>query len=149
LLSVPLVVLSAGFEVNLEIARTIDRMGRYIRVAYEDRDRTPGWETASDDLAAHVPGARGDPLQFWVFVAALSANYFCVMLSFGEAAGSTGRARIEDTLDLALASAVHIAALLRFLLARRQYRREPRAMLDRLRSSAEAGVPLPRADDPP
>jgi hypothetical protein len=133
LLVLPLVVLLAAFEVNLGIVRAAARIGTYLRVVFEERRAVPGWETALADLARRHPNTAGDPLFFWVFVAVLCANYLCVIIAMGEAADPATRVR-EDSLDLALVTALHGAVLLRFSLARRAVAAGGKDELERLRA---------------
>lgn len=105
LLLLPLVVLSAGFEVNFSMHLGIERIGRYLQVAFEEPGG--GWETASLEFARRFSIKSVDPLFFWVFVAAVSGNFLCVLLTNAV------------TMDLAVVTLVHVGVLLRFVLARR------------------------------
>ena len=118
LLVLPLVVLLAAFEVNLAIVRGAEHIAAYLRLAFEERRAVPGWETASADLARRYPKSDADPAFFWPFVAVLGANYLCVVLAVGETADPAIHVR-EDSLDLALVTALHAAVLVRFVLGRR------------------------------
>ena len=118
LLAVPLVVLLAAFEVNLGTVRAAERVSNYLRVVFEERRAVSGWESASADLASRYPSSVGDPLFVWVFIAVLCANYLCVVIAIPETTDPTARAR-EDSLDLALVTALHLALVVRFVLARR------------------------------
>jgi hypothetical protein len=138
LLTVPLVVLLAAFEVNLGTVRSAERVSNYLRVVFEERRAVPGWETASADLARRYPASAGDPLFLWVFVAVLSANYVCVVIAIPETVDPTARAR-EDSLDLALVTALHLSLVLRFVLARRSLHTGRARDLERLRSVTVPG----------
>jgi hypothetical protein len=118
LLVLPLVLLLASFEVNLGIIRGVEHIGAYLRLAFEERRAVPGWETASADLARRYPRGVADPVLFWPFVAVLGANYLCVVLAAGETADPAIHVR-EDSLDLALVTALHAAVLVRFVFGRR------------------------------
>ena len=133
LLALPLVVLLAAFEVNLGTVRGAERIAAYVRLVFEERRAVPGWETASADLARRYPAMAGDPLFFWVFVAVICANYLCVVIAAGETADPSTRVR-EDSLDLALVTALHGAVLLRFVLGRRALMRGRRGELERVRT---------------
>jgi hypothetical protein len=133
LLTVPLVVLLAAFEVNLGTVRAAERVSNYLRVVFEERRGVSGWETASADLAGRHPSSVGDPLFMWVFVAVLCANYLCVVIALPETADPTARAR-EDSLDLALVTALHLTLVLRFVLARRSLQAGRTRELERLRT---------------
>ncbi len=137
LLALPLVVLFAAFEVNLGIVRSTERIAAYLRVVFEERRAAPGWESTCAELARHDSAAAGDPLFFWIFVAVVCAYYLCVIVAAGETADPSTRAR-EDSLDLALLTAVHGAALLRFVLAQRALSGGRAGELERLRAVARA-----------
>ena len=134
LLALPLVLVLAAFEVNLVAVRATDRICDYLRVVFEERRAVPGWETASADLAGRHPAATADPLFFWIFVAVLCANYLCVVVAVGETADPSARVR-EDSLDLAVATVLHGAVLLRFVLARRGLVSGRAGELERLRTA--------------
>jgi len=134
LLALPLVLVLAAFEVNLVAVRATDRICDYLRVVFEERRAVPGWETASADLARRHPAATADPLFFWISVAVLCANYLCVVVAVGETADPSARVR-EDSLDLAVATVLHGAVLLRFVLARRGLVSGRAGELERLRTA--------------
>ena len=138
LLTVPLVVLLAAFEVNLGTVRAAERVSNYLRVVFEERRAVSGWEIASADLASRYPSSVGDPLFVWVFIAVLCANYLCVVIAIPETADPTARAR-EDSLDLALVTALHLALVVRFVLARRLLHAGRTRELERLRAVTEPG----------
>ena len=133
LLALPLVVLLAAYEVNLGTVRGTERIGAYLRLVFEERRAVPGWETASADLARRYPATAGDPLFFWVFVAVICANYLCVVIAAGETADPSTRVR-EDSLDLALVTALHGAVLLRFVQGRRALSKARVRELERVRT---------------
>jgi hypothetical protein len=133
LLALPLVVVLAAFEVNLGTVRAAEGIADYLRVVFEERRAVPGWETASAALARGRPAAA-DPLFFWIFVAVLCANYLCVVVAVGETADPSARVR-EDSLDLAVATVLHAAVLLRFVLARRGLVNGRAGGLERLRTA--------------
>lgn len=107
LLVLPLVVLSAGFEVNFAMHLAVERVGRYLQVAFEERQASVGWETISIAFSDQFSVKSVDPLFFWVFTAAVGANFLCVLLTNA------------DPSDLGLVTAVHAGVLVRFVLARR------------------------------
>ena len=149
LLALPLVLVLAAFEVNLVAVRATDRICDYLRVVFEERRAVPGWETASADLARRHPAATADPLFFWIFVAVLCANYLCVVVAVGETADPSARVR-EDSLDLAVATVLHGAVLLRFVLARRGLVSGRAGELERLRTAIhdKGGVSSPDSSSP-
>ena len=121
LLVLPLVVLSAGFEVNFAMHLAVERVGRYLQVAFEEREAVIGWETISLAFADRFSVKSVDPLFFWVFTAAGGANFLCVLLTDAEPA------------DLGIVTAVHAAVLVRFVLARRLARAQRGDDLTRFR----------------
>jgi len=71
---VPLVVLAAGFELNLAIHVGVERIGRYLQVKYEtDLKSAAGWERTV--MRLKVPGGGLDALFLVLFVAALVLNF--------------------------------------------------------------------------
>lgn len=71
---VPLVVLSAGFELNLAIHVGVERVGRYLQLKYErDPQSAAGWEHAVMKL--QVPRGGVDALFLVVFLSALALNF--------------------------------------------------------------------------
>jgi hypothetical protein len=71
---ISLVVLCAGFEVNLAIHVGVERVGRYLQVKYESEGPNAAqWERTS--MALRVPSGGIDPLFSWIFVSALVLNW--------------------------------------------------------------------------
>jgi hypothetical protein len=71
---VPLVVLVAGFEVNLAIHVGVERVGRYLQVKYERNPQSAaGWEHAVMKL--QVPTGGLDALFLAVFFSALALTF--------------------------------------------------------------------------
>jgi hypothetical protein len=71
---VPLVVLAAGFELNLAIHVGVERIGRYLQLKYErDLQSAAGWEHAVMKL--QVPRGGVDALFLVVFLSALALNF--------------------------------------------------------------------------
>jgi hypothetical protein len=63
----PLLVLSATFEIALALHVGVERIGRYIQVFFEDDRSDPGWEHRIMTFAAATPA--NDPLfavHFWI-----------------------------------------------------------------------------------
>jgi hypothetical protein len=121
LLVLPLVVLSAGFEVNFAMHFAVERIGRYLQVAFEERQAAVGWETTSLAFGDRFSVKSVDPLLFWVFTAAVGANFLCVLLTNAE------------TTDLGIVTAVHVGVLVRFVFARRLARVQRADDLSRFR----------------
>ncbi len=84
-----LVVLAAGFEAVFQIHLGVERVGRYVQVAYEEQVITPeaevadsragGWETAAMAYGRAHPSAGSDPLFTTIFLLATLANLLPVV----------------------------------------------------------------------
>jgi hypothetical protein len=121
LLLLPLVVLATGFEINFALHLGIERVGRYLQVAFEERSAVPGWETASLQFATRFVVRGPDPLLIWIFVAAVAGNYVCVLLTNAEPT------------DLGVVTLIHLGLLSRFAVARRTVRAQRQDDLARFR----------------
>jgi len=103
---VPLVVLAAGFELNLAIHVGVERVGRYLQLKYErNPESAAGWEHAVMKL--QVPKGGVDALFLVLFLSALALT-FVVALWLAAAvteAGEIGAIRAE-TLVVAVLHAI-------------------------------------------
>ena len=103
---VPLVVLAAGFELNLAIHVGVERVGRYLQLKYErNPESAAGWEHAVMKL--QVPLGGVDALFLVLFLSALALT-FVVALWLATAvteAGEIGAIRAE-TLVVAVLHAI-------------------------------------------
>ena len=103
---VPLVLLVAGFELNLAIHVGVERVGRYLQVKYErDPQSAAGWEHAVMKL--QVPRGGVDALFLVLFLSALALT-FVVALWLAAAVtevGEIGAIRAE-TLVVAVLHAI-------------------------------------------
>lgn len=103
---VPLVVLAAGFELNLAIHVGVERIGRYLQVKYErDPQSAAGWEHAVMKL--QVPAGGVDALFLVVFLSALTLNFVVALWLAVEVTGpdEIGVVRVE-TLVVAVLHAI-------------------------------------------
>lgn len=103
---VPLVVLAAGFELNLAIHVGVERVGRYLQLKYErDPQSAAGWEHAVMKL--QVPRGGVDALFLVVFLSALTLNF---VVALWLAAAVTGPDEIgamrAETLVVAVLHAI-------------------------------------------
>jgi hypothetical protein len=103
---VPLVVLAAGFELNLAIHVGVERVGRYLQLKYErDPQNAAGWEHAVMKL--QVPRGGVDALFLVVFLSALTLNF---VVALWLAAAVTGPDEIgamrAETLVVAVLHAI-------------------------------------------
>jgi hypothetical protein len=103
---VPLVLLAAGFELNLAIHVGVERVGRYLQLKYErDRQSAAGWEHAVMKL--QVPRGGVDALFLVVFFSALALNFVVALWLAVEVTGpdEIGAMRAE-TLVVAVLHAI-------------------------------------------
>lgn len=118
---VPLVVLVAGFEGGLLLHLGIERIGRYVQVAFEEQRDRPGWEMTAVSFGERFPEAGLDALFFRPYLLATAVNF---LLGF---AGDPVR---EDVAVLVL---VHAAFVIRLVLARRSVAAQRAHDLERFR----------------
>jgi hypothetical protein len=84
--SVPLLVLTATFEIVRTLHLIVERIGRYLQVFYEEQDgpdaplSPPCWERAAMAFGPHVPGAGGHPFFLPLFLMATLLNMLGVIL---------------------------------------------------------------------
>ena len=87
-----LTVLAAGFETVFQIHLGVERVGRYLQVAYEERrdpagsgtadvgtTTLPAWETTAMAYGRAYPGAGSDPLFTSIFLLATLLNLLPVL----------------------------------------------------------------------
>lgn len=109
---IPLLVLATGFEAIFALHVGVERIGRYLQVAYEGRPDQPAWEhTAMRFGTAPVPAAgRVDPLFAVPFAFAVLLNFVPVPpATIGVPGG---------LLELAVFGLIHGLQLLRISRAR-------------------------------
>lgn len=127
-----LLVLAGGFEAVFQIHLGVERVGRYLQVAYEERfaaatagaadvPRAAGWETTAMAFGKAYPGAGSDPLFTSVFLLATLANVLPVLHAWRAPA-------LFVSLVLA-----HMIFVLRIRMARKQAGRQRAADLARFR----------------
>ena len=117
-----LLILIAGFESVHALHVGVERIGRYLRVFYEDAPDGPRWETMVSAVGPALPGGGIDPLFTLVFAAAAIAN--CVPLL----ALSSSRA------TAAFVGILHMTFLVRLVRARRAAARQRAADLETFRA---------------
>ena len=101
-----LIVLLAGFEAVHALHVGVERIGRFLRVYYEGGPAVPQWETTVTALPPAPRGGAVDPLFTLVFGCAAVTNFVPVV--FGRRPGL-----------ILLAGILHLAFLVRIVLARR------------------------------
>lgn len=123
----PLMVLVAGFETVFQLHVGVERVGRYLQAAYEERPQPPAgagpsWETAAMAYGRAHPSAGSDPLFARIFLAAMLVNVIPVL-----------DVRWARPVTVALLALAHAAFGVRVLLARRQAGRQRAEDLARFR----------------
>jgi hypothetical protein len=93
----PLIVLVAGFEAIFQLHLGVERVGRYLQVAYEECrqpgppgstsatapvEATPGWETAAMAYGRAYPAAGSDALFSRIFLLATLVNVSPIVGAF-------------------------------------------------------------------
>ncbi len=121
----PLVVLIAGFETVFQLHVGVERVGRYLQVAYE---HTAGWETAAMAYGKAHPTSGSDPLFARIF---LLVTLIGVLLPVALLA----RESLPAWLRVAYGGVIvaHLAFGIRVLLAKRQAARQRAEDLVRFR----------------
>lgn len=110
---VPVAVLVATFEAVHQLHVSAERIGRYVRVFFEDgTPAAPRWETVIGRFGAPLGGSRTDPLFVTVFAMAVTINLLGVLLPAPTPA---------ETLVL---GALHAVIVVRMVSASRSARRQ-------------------------
>ena len=110
---IPLIVLAGGFEVVLSLHAGVERIGRYIQVAFEAGVSTPpAWEHVAMGMGNRWLSPGGlDPLFSSVFLIAAATNALPALTS-----GSTA--------EVVAAVVVHLGFAIRVILAKNFVRRQ-------------------------
>jgi hypothetical protein len=83
--AVPLLILTATFEVIRTLHLGVERIGRYIQVFFEEGPDSsaptgpPAWESTAMAFGPSVPGAGGHPYFVPVFIMATLINFLAVL----------------------------------------------------------------------
>ena len=117
-----LLILIAGFESVHALHVGVERIGRYLRVFYEDTPDGPRWETMVSAVGPALPGGGIDPLFTLVFACAAVAN--CVPLL----------ARPSSNATAMFVGILHMTFLVRLARARRAAARQRAADLETFRA---------------
>lgn len=139
-LLIPLVVLAAGFELNLAIHVGVERVGRYLQVKYERAPQSAaGWEHAA--MRLQVPKGGVDPLFLAVFLSALAVTFVAgLWLSVAFTGPDEVVAIRAETLVIAILHALVAARWLQASkYARTQRERELSAFSNSLASEIQQG----------
>jgi hypothetical protein len=130
---ISLLILVAGFESVAALHFGVERIGRYLQVAYEDAFSAPadfGWERAAMEYGRRYETAGIDPLFTVIFAVAALLNLLPV-----ARAGSGSE-------QIALVSA-HLLFVARLIRIRRAARRQREEDLTRFRALLNARSPGP------
>ncbi|MBI2834451.1 MAG: hypothetical protein HYX76_08495 [Acidobacteria bacterium] len=119
---VPLMVLGAGFEATYALHTNVERIGRYVQVAFEEHGERPRpqWETTAMGYGAAYKSGGPDALFAAVFGLALALNFVAAAL---RAVGP----------ELAVLAVIHAGLVARIALARRYAARQRAKDLERFR----------------
>ena len=124
-----LAVLAAGFEAVHALHVGVERIGRYLQVAYEeaplDNSVTglqPAWETTAMKVGPALPGGGVDPLFTILFCSAAIVNLIPASLP------------VPTPIEMSLIGALHIAFIIRVLRARTAAAKQRAVELERYRA---------------
>jgi hypothetical protein len=108
-----LAVLAAGFEAVHALHVGVERIGRYLQVAYEEGSADSsvtgsqiGWETTAMKVGPALPGGGVDPLFTILFCCAAVLNLIPAVLP------------LPTPIEIGLIGALHVAFIIRVLRAR-------------------------------
>jgi hypothetical protein len=104
----PLLILSASFEIVFSLHTGVERVGRYIQVFFENETTDRGWEHQAMAYGRAFPGGGSDPLFAVCFWAATVLNLVPAVLAR------------PAPIEWAVVGTVHGFVLARVALARRQ-----------------------------
>jgi hypothetical protein len=110
----PLLFLWAVFEAVFSLHVGVERVGRYIQVYLEAQ---PGWEHAA--MRFGRPTVRTDPLFAWIFVGATIINLIPLFIA------------IPTGIEIAVVGGLHLAFVVRVVVARRAAAHQRADDLDR------------------
>jgi len=117
-----LTILISGFEAVHALHVGVERIGRYLRVFYEDSHGGPQWETTVTAIGPALPGGGVDPLFSIAFSCAAVANFIPLL------------AWPSSPAVLTSAAILHLTFLVRIIRARRAALRQRAADLGSFRA---------------
>jgi hypothetical protein len=131
-----LAVLVGGFEAIHALHVSVERIGRYLQVYYEDRPEGPHWEATAFAVGPALPGGGIDPLFSFVFAAAGIANFVSALLP-------------EPThLELGVVGTLHAVFVFRVVRARGAAARQRAVELESFRALRAAQTPARAVENP-
>lgn len=134
--AISLLVLAGGFELVLALHTGVERIGRYVQVAYETGlAQLPAWEHVAMTVGPRWLSPGGlDPLFAWVFLLAALANLLPSLS--------------ETSVDVASAVVIHAAFGIRVLLARRFAAKQRAHDLEALKQVISSNALVSRIQQP-
>ncbi len=124
-----LAVLAAGFEAVHALHVGVERIGRYLQVAYEEASpdnsvtgSQPAWETTTMKVGPALPGGGVDPLFTILFCCAAVVNLIPAVLP------------VPTPIEIGLIGALHILFIIRVLRARGAAAKQRASELQQYRS---------------
>ncbi len=139
-LLLPLLVLAGGFEAVFQIHIGVERVGRYLQVAYEERlgapggdggPAGPGWETVAMSYGRAYPSAGSDALFSRVFLLGDLVNLLWLIVAAGP----------PSSVPWLAVLAAHLGFALRVVAAGRRAARQRGEDLERFRALLETSPP--------
>jgi len=91
---IPFMLLAATFEINFFVHTGVERIGRYIQVAYEERPGATGWETTAMNYGRTFPGGL-DPLFAVIFSVSAALNFLSSSLIWFSLTESSPRGKFR------------------------------------------------------
>ena len=125
----PLFVLAGTFEVVFALHVSVERIGRYIQVFYEEQSTDRNWERTAMAFGQPLAGTGADPLFAVLF--SLATLFNALTAVFG------GATRVQ----LAVVGTAHILLLARIARARWSGQRQRTADLERFRQLKSPSAP--------
>lgn len=120
---VPFMILAATFEINFFVHTGVERIGRYIQVAYEESAGAIGWETTAMNYGTKFPGGGLDPLFAAIFSVSAALNFLSSLATATRRPGW-----------IALSLVTHLVFAYRIVAARKIAAAQRTIDLDRFRS---------------
>jgi hypothetical protein len=124
-----LAVLTAGFEAVHALHVGVERIGRYLQVAYEEGEPDSSvtglqarWETTAMEVGPALPGGGADPLFTILFCSAAIVNLIPALLP------------VPTLMEIGLITLLHVAFIVRVLRARAAAAKQRTVELERYRS---------------
>jgi len=115
----PLLLLAVTFEIVYALHTSVERIGRYLQVFFEQEDEARAWEHAAMAYGQAYPGGGSDPLFTMYFCTATVFNF--IPTTFAGAVA----------VEYAFLIPIHALFIVRVVVAQRRARRQRALDLDR------------------